>query len=428
MNSDNVLDFLRENGQEALARYIETREPEVRSSLIDALAGTDQRILDHIRGASEAASDKLSGSSDASDASDTSDGRIAPLGALTLTAIEAQKEAFAHTGIEAIREGKLALLLLAGGQGTRLGHDSPKGCFNMGLTKELYIFELLIEHLKEVVREAGSYIHLYVMTSVENNSATSQFFKDKNYFGYNPEHIHFFIQEQNPVLSLDGHFLLSSSEQLCYSPNGNGGWALSLEKAGLIEEMKGFGVEWINVFSVDNVLQRMADPVFFGAILTQGLTSGAKVVMKNAPDEKVGAMCTLDGKPYIIEYYELSEEMSRQTNEDGSLAYGYGVILNYIFRLDKLIASNAKAMPLHAVKKAVPYMELDESGGLKSVVPDSPNAIKFETLALDLVHEMDDCLVFEVDREKEFAPVKNKTGIDSVDTARELLKKNGYAL
>ena len=416
MNPDKILDFLRETGQEKLALYIENREADVKASFIDAISSTDSRILDHIKGET------------GKETSSADSGRIAPLGALTLPAIREHEEEFKRTGLDAIREGKLALLLLAGGQGTRLGHDSPKGCFNIGETKELFIFELLIDHLKDVVGEAGSFIHLYVMTSTENNAPTVEFFKSKDYFGYDPDYIHFFMQEQNPVLSTDGHFLLSSDKSLCYSPNGNGGWALSLEKAGLIEEMKSFGVEWINVFSVDNVLQRMADPVFFGAILDQGLTSGAKVVMKNAPDEKVGAMCTLDGKPYIIEYYELSKEMSVETNPDGSLAYGYGVILNYIFRLDKLIASNAKTMPLHAVKKAVPYMELEDDGTLKPVIPSEPNAIKFETLALDLVHEMDDCLVFEVDREKEFAPVKNKTGIDSVDTARDLLKKNGYVL
>lgn len=416
MNPDDVLLFLKETGQEALARYIDNCTAETKGSLLDAISKTDTRIIDHIRGCSE----KSSVSSES--------GRIAPLGALTLEGIREKKDTYSRKGLEAIKKGKLALLLLAGGQGTRLGHDSPKGCFNMGETRELYIFELLIDHLMDVVREAGTFIHLYVMTSTLNNAPTVAFFKEKNYFGYDPDYIHFFVQEQNPVLSVDGHFLLSSETELCYSPNGNGGWALSLEKAGLIDEMKGFGVEWVNVFSVDNVLQRMADPVFFGAILDRDMTSGAKVVMKNAPDEKVGAMCTLDGKPYIIEYYELSKEMSLQTHPDGSLAYGYGVILNYIFRLDKLIASNAKTMPLHAVKKAVPYMDFESNGSLTPVIPTEPNAIKFETLALDLVHEMDDCLVFEVDREKEFAPVKNKTGIDSVDTARELLKKNGYVL
>ncbi len=416
MNTDNILDFLKNTGQDSLARYIESCEPVTKASLLDALSRTDNRIMEHIKSRGETGTASSYG------------GRIAPLNALTLSAIDKQREKFTRCGLGAIREGKLALLLLAGGQGTRLGHDSPKGCFNIGETRELYIFELLIAHLSDVVREAGTHIHLYVMTSLENNAPTISFFKEKNFFGYDPDYIHFFIQEQNPVLSTDGHFLLSTPTELCYSPNGNGGWALSLEKAGLIDEMKSFGVEWVNVFSVDNVLQRMADPVFFGAILDQGLTSGAKVVRKNAPDEKVGAMCTLDGKPYIIEYYELSREMSLETNPDGSLAYGYGVILNYIFRLDKLIASNAKAMPLHAVKKAVPYMNLSDDGTLEPVVPKEPNAIKFETLALDLVHEMDDCLVFEVDREKEFAPVKNKTGIDSVDTARELLKKNGYVL
>ena len=151
---------------------------------------------------------------------------------------------------------------------------------------------------------------------------------------------------------------------------------------------------------------------------------GAKVVYKANPEEKVGAICTENGKPHIIEYYELSEDMMYQTNQDGTLAYGYGVILNYLFPIHRLKETLDLKMPLHVVKKAVPY--INDKGEL--IQPSEPNAFKFETLALDLIHEMDDCLVFEIDRDKEFAPVKNKSGVDSIDTARELLIKNGYTL
>lgn len=139
---------------------------------------------------------------------------------------------------------------------------------------------------------------------------------------------------------------------------------------------------------------------------------------------KVGVMCKEDGKPHIIEYYEMTDDMLNKRLPDGSLAYGFGAILNYLFPIQKLKETLDKSMPLHIVKKKVPYV--DESGN--PVTPAEPNAFKFETLALDLIHEMDDCLIFEVDREHEFAPVKNSTGVDSVDTARALLEKNGYTL
>jgi UDP-N-acetylglucosamine/UDP-N-acetylgalactosamine diphosphorylase len=195
-------------------------------------------------------------------------------------------------------------------------------------------------------------------------------------------------------------------------------------KAGLDKDLAEKGVEWLNVFAVDNVLQQIADPVFVGATIASGCVSGAKVVRKNDPYERVGALCLEDGRPSIVEYYELTPEMAEAKNEKGSLLYGFGVILNYLFRVDKLFEIESKNLPLHIVEKKVPY--LDENGN--PVKPETPNAYKFETLILDMVYMMDNCLSFEVVREKEFAPVKNPTGVDSVESARELLKKNGIMI
>lgn len=350
--------------------------------------------------------------------------KIEEIDALHLHQILPESEKYRATGLQAIRDGKLCLLLLAGGQGTRLGFDKPKGCFNVGLTKELYIFQLLIEHTLEVVHAADAWIPLYIMTSDINYQDTVNFFEAHNYFGYNPSFIHFFIQELNPATDFNGHILLKSRYELALSPNGNGGWFSSMHKAGLLEGIFNSNLEWINVFAVDNVLQRIADPVFLGATIQSGKMSGAKVVKKAYPEEKVGVMCKENGKPHIIEYYEMTDEMLNKRLPDGNLAYGFGAILNYLFPIQRLKETLDQSMPLHVVKKKVPF--IDEKGN--SVMPDEPNAYKFETLALDLIHEMDDCLIFEVDREKEFAPIKNKEGIDSVDTARELLKKNGYVL
>ena len=193
--------------------------------------------------------------------------------------------------------------------------------------------------------------------------------------------------------------------------------------SGMIEILKQTEIEWLNVFAVDNVLQRIADPCFIGAVLASGKDCGSKVVAKASPDEKVGVMCLEDGKPSIVEYYEMTEEMLHQRDAKGNYAYNYGVILNYLFRVKCLDRSVKESLPLHRAFKKIPYYD-----GGKTIRPDEPNAYKFETLALDLVRMQESCLPFEVDRKKEFAPVKNATGVDSIDTARELLRINGVEL
>lgn len=351
-------------------------------------------------------------------------GTFAPLGAMELPEIEARKEEFKKVGLDAIRACKVGAILLAGGQGTRLGFDKAKGMYNIGVTKELYIFEQLIANLMKVTDEAGAYVPLYIMTSEKNDAQTREFFEEHKYFGYNPEFVKFFVQEMVPAVDFDGNVLMEAEDSLAMSPNGNGGWFSSLLKAGFGADIAGKGIEWLNVFAVDNVLQQIADPVFVGATILSECVSGSKVVRKVDPYERVGALCLEDGRPSIVEYYELTPEMAEATNEAGSLLYGFGVILNYIFRVDKLLAIVEKRMPLHIVEKKVPY--LDENGN--SVKPETPNAYKFETLILDMVYMMDNCLSFEVDREKEFAPVKNAEGVDSVATARALLQKNGISI
>ena len=184
------------------------------------------------------------------------------------------------------------------------------------------------------------------------------------------------------------------------------------------------GIEWLNVFAVDNVLQKIADPCFIGAVIATGSQSGAKVVSKAAPDEKVGVLCLEDGRPSIVEYYEMTEEMTTLRDESGRLAYNYGVILNYLFRVDSLEDSVGKTLPVHVVEKKIPY--IDENGSY--IKPEKPNGYKFETLVLDMVHMQDNCLSYEVVRNKEFAPIKNKTGVDSLESARELMKENGIEL
>lgn len=339
-------------------------------------------------------------------------GKFAPLFATTLNEISNESEKFTELGVKAIKEGKVGAVLLAGGQGSRLGFDHPKGMFNIGVEHELFIFECLINNLLEVTKKAGAWVPLFIMTSVDNNKETREFFEKHNYFGYSNENVWFFVQEQLPTVDTNGKLMLSESGNILTAPNGNGGWYASMAKTGMLKVVQEAKIEWLNVFAVDNVLQRIADPCFIGAVINSGKVSGAKVVAKAAPEEKVGVLCLEDGRPSIVEYYEMTDEMLHSREADGTLSYNYGVTLNYLFRVDKLNNTLSVKLPLHRAFKKIKHM--NEKGEI--ITPDEPNAYKFETLVLDMVKLQDDCLAYEVDRNKEFAPVKNKTGVDSVDT------------
>ncbi len=351
-------------------------------------------------------------------------GEIAPIDAVSLEEIQTKKEEFRELGLEEIRKGHVGAVLLAGGMGTRLGSSHPKGMFNIGETRTVYIFQRLIENMMEVVNEAEVFIPLFIMTSEKNHEETCSFFKEHDFFGYPEQKVYFFRQKMAPATDWDGKILLEKKNRLATSPNGNGGWFSSMADAGLLQELDRIGIEWLNVFAVDNVLQKIADPVFIGAVKKAGMVSGSKVVAKAEPTERVGVLCLEDGKPSIVEYYELSEEMTYALDKNGKLLYNYGVILNYLFRVDTLKDIMNQHLPVHVVKKKIPY--IDKNG--TCVSPEEPNGYKFEELVLDMIHMMDNCLAFEVERDREFAPVKNATGKDSVDSARELLKKNGIEI
>ncbi|EUB12937.1 UTP--glucose-1-phosphate uridylyltransferase [Shuttleworthella sp. MSX8B] len=351
-------------------------------------------------------------------------GQISQLPAVDIDEIEIRKSEFTEAGLAAIRQGKVGAVLLAGGMGTRLGLDKPKGELDVGINRPLYLFQRLIMNLQEVTEMAGTSLPLYVMTSEKNDAETRRFFAENRYFGYPEEDVRFYVQEMAAAVDYQGKLLKEAPGRLATSPNGNGGWFSSLAKAGLTEDLHRRGVEWLNVFAVDNVLQRIADPAFIGATILSGKNSGSKVVRKVDPYEKMGVICAEDGVPAVVEYYELTPEMAEARDEKGNLKYAFGVILNYLFSVSKLEEVMAKSMPVHVVEKKIPY--IDAEGNYHK--PDKPNGYKFETLAVDLVAMMENTLPYEVIRDREFAPIKNLHGVDSLDSARELLEKNGVEL
>ncbi len=350
-------------------------------------------------------------------------GKISPADAITIADMKAGREKFEKVGLKAIREGKVAAVLLAGGQGTRLGSSLPKGMYNIGVTRKLTIFEQQMNNIREVTDRAGVMFHLFIMTSASNDSATRSYFEENNYFGYDPSKVHFYVQKLAPACSKEGKIYLDEKYKVSQSPNGNGGWYSSLIEGGYGPLLKEEGVEWLNIYAVDNVLQRICDPAFIGATLLSGCACSGKVVSKVSPEERVGVLCKEDGLPNIIEYYEMPEELASLRDEKGELVYRYGVILNYLFSVEGLNKIYKNKLPCHLAFKAIPHIE----NGVR-VTPAEPCGYKFETLAVDIIKLMGSCLAVEVEREREFAPVKNKTGVDSVESARELLKLNGVKL
>lgn len=351
-------------------------------------------------------------------------GVISPLAAMEIPEIEKNRKAFMKEGLEALKSRKIGAVLLAGGMGTRLGSEKPKGMYNIGITKEVYIFERLIANLLEVVEQAGNFVPLFIMTSDKNHEETVAFLQEKRFFGYDRDSVWFFKQDMAPASDYEGRIYMEEKWKMSVSPNGNGGWYTSMRNAGLLEVVEELKLEWLNVFSVDNVLQRIADPCFVGATIMSGCDVSSKVVKKTNPEERVGVMCLEDGRPSVVEYYEVTEEMRQAKDAKGEPAYNFGVTLNYLFRKEAIDKVAEDRLPLHIVEKKIPYM--NEAG--EYVKPEEPNGLKYEQLVLDMVHELNQCLPYEVVREKEFAPIKNKTGVDSVDTARELLKQNGIQL
>ena len=334
-----------------------------------------------------------------------------------------QKNEFDTIGEEIIKSGKYAVVTMAGGQGTRLGHTGPKGTFKLDVYgKGKYLFEILIENLKEANKKYDTVIPWYIMTSKENNKATVEFFEKHKYFGYEKDkNIFFFIQGELPMMDTEGKILIGEDGLIKLAADGHGGIYESLVKNGMTKKMREMGVEWVFIGGVDNCLVKMVDPVLMGVAIDKQVTVACKSVVKANPKEKVGVFCKRNGKPNVIEYTEITDEMAESTDENGELLYGESHILCNLFSVGAIERMGANPLPYHVAYKKAKY--IDKKGDL--VEPESPNAYKFEAFLFDAFGEVDEMAVLRVKREEEFAPVKNadSAGVDCPRTARELYKK-----
>jgi UDP-N-acetylglucosamine pyrophosphorylase len=329
----------------------------------------------------------------------------------------AERAAYANLGMRALREGKVAAFLVAGGQGTRLGHNGPKGVFDIGLPSRKSLFQLQAERILRLSRQAGKAIPWYIMTSEENHAETTGFFKERRFFGLPERDIFFFKQGEMPVVDDAGKVLLASKGRLSMGPNGNGGCFLALAKSGALDDMKRRGVEHVFFYGVDNALVRVCDPHFVGFALSEGHPAASKAVIKAQPEEKVGVLCLRDGKPSVLEYSEMTEEMIYAKGDDGRYLYDSANIATHLFTREFLEKNAAASLPFHVAHKKIAHV--DASGAVAN--PEKPNAWKFELFMFDLFPLAGSMAGLLVNREEEFAPVKNKDGVDSPASARAMV-------
>ena len=331
---------------------------------------------------------------------------------------ETEKEMYRKKGIEAIKYNKLAVVTMAGGQGTRLGHTGPKGTFIFDPVAGKSIFEALCDTLKNAVKKYDTVIPWYLMTSKENNAATVKFFEENNFFGYPKDAVHFFIQGQLPMVGLDGKILLDESGFVKEAANGHGGTLQSMDKSGVIEEMKNNGIEWVFINGVDNVLVKPVDPLLIGMSIHNKVLAAAKAIEKTDPKEKVGVFCRKNKKVGVVEYTEISDEMAHLRDDYGSLVFGDANAIFHLYSIKGLEKVSEVSLPYHTAVKKANYM--DANGNI--VKAEKPNAYKFEMFIFDSYEMFDDVVVLRVKREEEFAPIKNAEGQDSPETARKIYK------
>jgi UDP-N-acetylglucosamine/UDP-N-acetylgalactosamine diphosphorylase len=320
-------------------------------------------------------------------------------------------------GRQLLKDGKVAAFLVAGGQGTRLGYDGPKGEYPVTPIKTKPLFQVFAEQLLAHSRDAGKTIPWYVMTSEANDTATRAFFKKHAYFGYGPADVFFFQQGMMPAFAMDGRMLLESKDSLALSADGHGGSLRALDKTGALADMKRRGVEHLSYFQVDNPLVYCIHPLFLGLHDLTGSEMSSKTVGKAGPLEKVGNFVIGDGALQVIEYSDLPESLAKETNADGSLRFNAGSIAIHALRvsfIERLNHGGELKLPWHRAEKKVGYV--DDAG--KPVKPDKPNAVKLEQFVFDAIPLAKNAIVYETDRSEEFSPVKNAEGTDSPATCR----------
>lgn len=401
----SIYDCLNRFGQDHLLRYADSLSPEDLENLVRQLEEIDFEQLDKLTSGTEASTDWAALAAKA-------DPPVAVRPRDPNPKISAEDSIAA--GEAALRSGKIGMILVAGGQGTRLGFDKPKGMFPIGPLSNRTLFQMHCDRLLAVVKRYDVQIPLYVMTSPATDEATRKYFKDSDRCGLAEEQLKIFCQGSMPAVDdTTGKILLASKSQIALSPDGHGGLVAALQKRGCLEDARQRGIEHFYYAQVDNPMANICEPELIGYHLLGQSPMTTQAVMKRFAKEKVGNVVQIDGKTMIIEYSDLPDDTAEQTNEDGSLKFWAGNIAIHVFRRDFLesVVESADGLPFHRAHKPVAF--IGESGELNR--PEKPNAIKFERFVFDLLPLAEGAIVVEADAARVFAPVKNADGGD-IDT------------
>ena len=344
---------------------------------------------------------------------------ISPAPFFPRRAAAGQEEFYAQAqklGRRAIRQGKVAALTVAGGQGTRLGFDGAKGAFCISPVENKSLFQIFAESILANQRRYEADIAWYIMTSPSNDLEVRRFFERHDYFGLEAEGVHFFIQGTMPAFDFDGKLLLAGKDSLALSPNGHGGTLLALKRCGCLETMKKDGVEYLSYVQVDNPLVRVLDPLFIGLHISSGSDISSKTLPKIDNLERVGNFCSSGGKLVVIEYSDLPEALAHAHNPDGSRTFNAASIAVHIISVGFIerLTGGGTGLPYHRAEKKVSYVNAE---GLH-IEPGEANAVKLEMFIFDALPLAEKAIIFETDRAEEFSPVKNAAGSDSPLTCR----------
>lgn len=328
-------------------------------------------------------------------------------------------------GEKLISQGKVAALTVAGGQGTRLGFDGPKGNFPISPITNKTLFRIFAETIAAVSRRYGAVCPWYIMTSPLNHQQTLEIFKADNYYDLDPRDVFIFQQGTLPNFGSDGRILLADQDQIARSPDGHGGCIRALARSGALADMKKRGVEHLSYWQVDNPLVRLFDPLFLGLHVLDGAEMSSKAVIKAGPKEKVGNFCLVDGKVTVIEYSDLPDDLAEKRRPDGSLAFQLGSIAIHIINTGFVEQLNTAghSLPLHRAVKKIPHF--DPQG--RRVEPKEPNGVKLESFIFDAIPLAKASIILEIDRSEQFAPVKNATGEDSAESTRRMMVERAAA-
>ncbi len=406
--SQEVIAILKQYGQEHIIKFMENLNPEEKEKLENQILKIDFHQLSELY-------------ENAQKPIEIKENKIDVINYIDKQKMSnSQKQELSDIGGNIVATGKYAVVTMAGGQGSRLEHPGPKGTFKLDVYgKGKYLFEILVDNLKEANKKYQTTIPWYIMTSKENHDETYQFLEKNNYFGYNKNYVTLFKQGELPLMSLDGKLLIGKNKLIKLASDGNGGTFASLRISGALADMKERGIKWVFIGSVDNVLLKMVDTVLLGFAIKKGVQIASKSIAKANPHERVGVFCQMNGHPKVIEYSELPEKMAEEIDESGELKYGESHVMCNLFTIEAIEEISKQPLIYHSAIKKNSY--LDEKG--KEVIPTEKNCYKFEAFIFDAFTFFDDIAILRGKREEDFAPVKNKEGVDSPKTAKELYEK-----